>query len=94
MARTASIPAHDAPLAPYPAGLLARARAFVIGAGMTAAGGFLLASALTHHPLDPSLNAATSGPVRNIAGEPGAVTADLLLQTLGWAGAGLALALV
>ncbi|TRO96387.1 cell division protein FtsK [Glycocaulis profundi] len=94
MARTASIPAHDAPLAPYPAGLFARARALLIGAGMTAAGGFLLASALTHHPLDPSLNAATSGPVRNIAGEPGAVTADLLLQTLGWAGAGLALALI
>jgi S-DNA-T family DNA segregation ATPase FtsK/SpoIIIE len=32
---------------------------------------------------DPSLNHATSAPVRNLAGAPGAIAADLLIQILG-----------
>lgn len=39
-----------------------------------------LASWTTH---DPSLTLATSGPVQNMAGAPGAILADLLLQMLG-----------
>jgi len=36
---------------------------------------------------DPSLTLATDGPVRNMLGNPGAMAADLLLQTLGLAAA-------
>ncbi|MBI4968845.1 MAG: DNA translocase FtsK 4TM domain-containing protein [Rhodospirillales bacterium] len=38
-------------------------------------------------PDDPSLNTVTDGPVRNALGRPGAILADLLLQTLGIASA-------
>ncbi|XBQ16921.1 MAG: DNA translocase FtsK 4TM domain-containing protein [Oceanicaulis sp.] len=77
-----------------PPGLIARVRTFVVGAAMAAAGGFTLAATLSHDPLDPSLNAATSAPVTNLMGGPGAILADLVLQTTGWAGAAAALALI
>jgi S-DNA-T family DNA segregation ATPase FtsK/SpoIIIE len=38
---------------------------------------------LTYHSQDPSLNTASGGPARNLLGEPGAWTADLLLMVLG-----------
>ena len=45
------------------------------------------ASVVTWSLADPSLMHATGGPVRNALGAPGAVVADLLLQTLGLAAA-------
>ncbi len=41
----------------------------------------------TYSPADPSYDTATIGPVRNIAGHPGADIADLLFQWFGAAGA-------
>jgi S-DNA-T family DNA segregation ATPase FtsK/SpoIIIE len=47
-----------------------------------------LASALaTWSTADPSLSHATSGPVRNALGQPGAVVADLFMQAIGLASA-------
>ena len=53
----------------------------------------LLVALASYDPHDPSLNTATSQPARNLAGLPGAVCADLLLQGFGAAAAlpGLAL---
>ncbi|MGP1274918.1 MAG: DNA translocase FtsK 4TM domain-containing protein, partial [Caulobacterales bacterium] len=76
---------------PPRAGLAARARAFLAGAVMVLAGIFALLAVFSHNPFDPSLNAAGSGEVTNLAGANGAVLADLMLQVTGWAGAGLAL---
>ncbi|PWE18457.1 cell division protein FtsK [Marinicauda salina] len=83
----------DSPDAPAKPGVFARARAALVGTAATAFGAFLLVAALSHDPLDPSLNVASDGPVSNLAGPAGAVAADLMLQTLGWGGAALALAL-
>ncbi len=50
--------------------------------------GISLALAIaTYSPADPSYDTATTGPVRNIAGQPGADVADLLIQWFGAAGA-------
>ncbi len=50
--------------------------------------GVSLALALaTYSPADPSYDTATIGPVRNIAGHPGADVSDLLFQWFGAAGA-------
>ncbi|MEQ8404996.1 MAG: DNA translocase FtsK 4TM domain-containing protein [Oceanicaulis sp.] len=77
-----------------PPGLMARVRTALAGLAMTGAGGFTLAAMAAHDPLDPSLNAATAGPVTNWLGAPGAVAADLVLQVFGWSGAAAALALI
>ena len=74
--------------------MIARLRALVFGLAMAGGGAFALAALFSHDPFDPSLNAATAGPVSNIAGAPGAVAADLILQALGWAGAAAALAML
>jgi len=47
----------------------------------------LLAALATYDAQDPSLNTATAQSPRNLLGTPGAITADLLLQGLGLAGA-------
>ncbi len=47
----------------------------------------MAAAVLSFHPTDPSLNQAIAGPVANLLGRPGAVTADLLLQFFGLAAA-------
>jgi S-DNA-T family DNA segregation ATPase FtsK/SpoIIIE len=47
----------------------------------------LLAALASYNPHDPSLNTATSQPARNLAGVPGAMVADLLLQAFGAAAA-------
>ena len=39
----------------------------------------------TYSPTDPSLNRAAENAVRNLGGKPGAIVADLLLQTVGLA---------
>ncbi|TGY89224.1 DNA translocase FtsK [Marinicauda algicola] len=87
--RPASAPSPERPRA----SLFARLRTLATGLAMTGLGAFLLVAALSHHPLDPSLNVASGEPVRNLAGPRGAVAADLLLQSFGWAGLGLALIL-
>ena len=40
-------------------------------------------SLLTWSVLDPSLDHATSGPIHNLLGKPGAIVADLVTQLLG-----------
>ena len=75
-------------------GLIARLRTFVVGVGLAAGGLFVLVSVFSHDPLDPSLNAVTGLPASNLAGEVGAITADLVLQITGWAGAAGACALL
>lgn len=46
--------------------------------------GIALAATLgTYHPSDPSWNFAIEGPVKNILAFPGAVVADMMLQTFG-----------
>jgi S-DNA-T family DNA segregation ATPase FtsK/SpoIIIE len=54
----------------------------------------LLVALLTHNPADPSLNTATAGGVANLAGKPGAIVSDILLQGFGFAGGLPALALI
>jgi S-DNA-T family DNA segregation ATPase FtsK/SpoIIIE len=44
---------------------------------------------VTWNVQDPSLNYATSGPVRNLLGRPGAMVADILMQLLGVASVAL-----
>ncbi len=73
---------------------LARRRVAELGAlALALAAMALLVALLSYHPADPSLDTASAGPVANLAGRPGAVAADLLLQGFGIAGAlpGLAL---
>lgn len=45
----------------------------------------LLVALVTHNPADPSLNTATTGRVTNLAGAPGAILSDILLQGFGFA---------
>ncbi len=60
----------------------------VEGAGLAliAVGIVLFAALITYHPSDPSMNTASGGEIRNIAGQAGATISDILLQTLGLAG--------
>jgi S-DNA-T family DNA segregation ATPase FtsK/SpoIIIE len=85
--------AADQPVRRAP-GLIARVRTALIGGAMTAGGAFAILAALSHNPFDPSLNAATGTTPTNWMGGPGAAVSDLLLQTLGWAGAAAALAVL
>ena len=50
------------------------------------AGLALLVALGSHHAGDPSLSTATAAPVRNLAGPWGAIAADVLWQSCGWAG--------
>src|SRR5580704_16500155 len=73
---------------------LIRHRLAELGALLMAAAGVAVLVALASYQAgDPSLNTATAGHARNLAGPPGAIVADLLLQGFGIAGAlpGLAL---
>ncbi|MAC39722.1 MAG: cell division protein FtsK [Oceanicaulis sp.] len=65
----------------------------VAGGLMLAAGLFLLLSLLSHNVLDPSWNVAAEGEVRNWMGRWGASLSDMLLQSVGWAAGGPAIAL-
>ena len=47
----------------------------------------LLVALASHNPADPSLNTATTRGTSNLAGPPGAMVSDLLLQGFGLAGA-------
>ncbi len=69
---------------------VARLAAWLLGlAGMA-----LLLALVTYHASDPSFDTATSHPPANLAGLPGAVAADLLLQLFGLAAVLPALALL
>ncbi|MBF0268054.1 MAG: DNA translocase FtsK 4TM domain-containing protein [Alphaproteobacteria bacterium] len=61
------------------------------GLVLLALGVLLAAALLTYSASDPSLDTATSAPVANRLGYGGAVISDLILQSLGLAGAMLAL---
>ncbi|MCV0428187.1 MAG: DNA translocase FtsK [Roseibium sp.] len=55
------------------------------GLGVIAIAAMLAASLATWSVSDPSLNHATGAPVRNALGAPGAVIADILMQSIGLA---------
>ena len=63
----------------------ARRAAELAGIALVAGTGGLALALLTWSVQDPSLNHATDGPVRNLLGVPGAITADLVMQMLGLA---------
>jgi len=46
-------------------------------------GAYGLGAVLTYSPEDPSLNVASSGPIHNLFGGPGAIVADFAIQMLG-----------
>ncbi len=69
---------------------LGRRAAEIAGLGLLVTAGALTAALLTWSVQDPSLNHATSGPVRNLLGYPGAIVADLTMQLFGLAAAALA----
>src|SRR5690606_1125060 len=72
------------------AGRLALQRA-TLAVGAAVIGAYGLGAVLTYSPEDPSLNTAAEGPTHNLFGAPGAVFADIVIQTLG-AAAPLAMA--
>jgi DNA segregation ATPase FtsK/SpoIIIE, S-DNA-T family len=53
------------------------------GLGLIALAGVVAAALMTWSVQDPSLSHATSRAIRNVAGYPGAISADLLMQILG-----------
>jgi S-DNA-T family DNA segregation ATPase FtsK/SpoIIIE len=55
----------------------------LVGLGLIALSGVTAAALMTWSVQDPSLSHATSRAIRNIAGYPGAIGADLLMQILG-----------
>src|ERR1700749_1601203 len=62
---------------------LARRLRDLAGLGLLALSGGVAAALMTWSVQDPSLSHATSRAIRNIAGYPGAIGADLLMQILG-----------
>jgi S-DNA-T family DNA segregation ATPase FtsK/SpoIIIE len=63
--------------------MLARRLRELAGLGIIALSCVAAAALMTWSVQDPSLSHATSGPIRNIIGRPGAIGADLLMQILG-----------
>ena len=63
--------------------LLARRLRELAGLGLLTLSGGAAAALMTWSVQDPSLSHATSRPIRNILGYPGAIGADLLMQILG-----------
>jgi S-DNA-T family DNA segregation ATPase FtsK/SpoIIIE len=62
---------------------LARRLRELVGLGLLTLSGGAAAALMTWSVQDPSLSHATSRPIRNIVGYPGAIGADLLMQILG-----------
>ena len=62
------------------------------GIGLLGLGGLMLIAVASYNPGDPSLNTATTGPVANLLGTPGAYISDIFVQSLGLSAALLALA--
>ncbi|MDJ0387900.1 DNA translocase FtsK 4TM domain-containing protein [Roseomonas sp. E05] len=65
---------------------LARRSAELLGLLLGLGGLGLLVALVSYNPADPSLSTATDQAPTNLAGPAGAITADLLLQSFGWAG--------
>ncbi|MES2750653.1 MAG: DNA translocase FtsK [Pseudomonadota bacterium] len=63
--------------------MLARRLRELAGLGIIALSCVVVAALMTWSVQDPSLSHATSGPIRNIMGRPGAIGSDLLMQILG-----------
>ena len=53
------------------------------GLGLIALSGVVAAALMTWSVQDPNFSYAPSGPIHNVIGYPGAIGADLLMQTLG-----------
>lgn len=83
MARTASPASGDALLPAALVAFIKRRALEAFGVVLLAAGAALLALLLSYSPGDPSLNIASGYAPKNLLGAPGAVVADLLLQTIG-----------
>jgi S-DNA-T family DNA segregation ATPase FtsK/SpoIIIE len=66
-----------------------RRTAEVVGLGALAGVACLCLALLTWSVSDPSLNHATSAPIHNLLGAPGAIAADLVMQFIGLASAAL-----
>ena len=66
--------------------LMSRRTAEVAALCLSLAGLAILVALATYDPRDPSFNTATNRPINNLAGPPGAVLSDLLLQGFGLAG--------
>src|SRR6202140_4636972 len=62
---------------------LARRLRELVGLGLLTLSGVAATALMTWSVQDPSLSHATSRPIRNIVGYPGAIGADLLMQILG-----------
>ncbi len=62
---------------------LARRLRELAGLGLVALSAVAAAALMTWSVQDPSLSHATSRPIRNVVGHPGAISADLLMQILG-----------
>ena len=67
-------------------GIVRRRLAELCAAGLALAAITTLAALSSYDPHDPSLDTASVAAARNLAGPPGAVVADLLLQGFGLAG--------
>ncbi len=67
--------------------LIRRRLSALAGMALAAAALALLATLVSYNAQDPSLNTATAAHPHNLLGTPGAITADLLLQGFGLAGA-------
>jgi len=63
--------------------MLGRRLRELVGLGVIALSGVVAAALMTWSVQDPSLSHATSGPIRNLMGKPGAIGADMLMQILG-----------
>jgi S-DNA-T family DNA segregation ATPase FtsK/SpoIIIE len=84
-----------APWLPVGAGEFLRKRAIeIFGAAMIGVAFILTLVLVTYAPSDPSPNYSGDAAIRNIGGAPGALIADILLQTLGLAAALLPLVLL
>ena len=63
--------------------MLGRRLRELAGLGLLALAALAVAALATWSAQDPSLSHATSKPIRNLIGYPGAISADLLMQLLG-----------
>jgi S-DNA-T family DNA segregation ATPase FtsK/SpoIIIE len=64
---------------------LRRRGAELAGLALGVAGVALLVALLSYNPADPSLSTASMRETTNLAGPPGAILSDLMLQGFGWA---------